>query len=100
MNKKGRGPTRDGTRVPHPLLFFLLVTNVNEEKQPPVKEGDVIDVTPFKPADKKEHAIAKIDGFVLFVKNGIPNEKCSCKVSEVKKTYAWAERIEIKAPRQ
>jgi predicted RNA-binding protein with TRAM domain len=37
--------------------------------------------------------IAKIDGFVVFVKGGARGEECKVKILEVKRTYATAEKV-------
>ncbi len=39
--------------------------------------------------------LVKIDGYSIFVKNALPLEKLKIKITEVKKTYALAETIEI-----
>jgi 23S rRNA (uridine2552-2'-O)-methyltransferase len=37
--------------------------------------------------------IAKVDGFVVFVKGAAKGESCKVKISEVKRTFALGEKV-------
>ncbi|MFH1394342.1 MAG: TRAM domain-containing protein [Candidatus Micrarchaeota archaeon] len=58
----------------------------------PVVAGDEIDVT-IESVGGQGDGIAKVSGFVIFVKGARKGETCKVKIGEVKRTYATAERI-------
>ncbi|HID72809.1 TPA: TRAM domain-containing protein, partial [Candidatus Micrarchaeota archaeon] len=58
----------------------------------PVAAGDEIDVT-IESVGGQGDGIAKVSGFVIFVKGAKKGETCKVKISEVKRTYAVGERV-------
>lgn len=58
----------------------------------PVAAGDVRDVV-IEGQGGQGDGIAKIDGFILFIKGAKKGEKCRVRIIEVKRTFASAERI-------
>ena len=67
----------------------------DEERQPPVKVGDVVELTPEKPAMKPEHCVARINGYVVFVATASSNvgKRLKCKITTVFPRYAFAEVV-------
>lgn len=71
----------------------------NAEKRPskkfeipkPVSIGDVVEVM-IESQGGQGDGIAKVSGFVVFVKGGTKGENCKVKITEVKRTYAVGER--------
>ncbi|MGP6140782.1 MULTISPECIES: 23S rRNA (uracil(1939)-C(5))-methyltransferase RlmD [unclassified Jeotgalibaca] len=59
---------------------------------PPVVKNDKLTVT-FEDLTSEGLGVAKVDGFPLFVVDGLPGEKAQVKVTKVGKTYGYA-RIE------
>ena len=77
----------------------MKVSNVEEEKgfkkfdaPKPVANGDEIDVT-IESVGGQGDGIAKVSGFVIFVKGATKGETCKVKITEVKRTYATGEKI-------
>ncbi|MBU0590805.1 TRAM domain-containing protein [Candidatus Micrarchaeota archaeon] len=58
----------------------------------PVSAGDEIDIT-IESEGGKGDGIAKVDGFVIFVKDAKKGENCKVRIAEVKRTYAIGEKI-------
>jgi predicted RNA-binding protein with TRAM domain len=58
----------------------------------PVAVGDLKDVT-IESQGGHGDGIAKIDGFVLFVKGAQRGERCKVRITEVKRTFATAEKV-------
>ncbi len=58
----------------------------------PVKVGDVIDVTIEGTASRGD-GIAKVNGFVVFVKGTKPGDKLSVKIVEVRTKFAIGEPV-------
>ena len=58
----------------------------------PVSVGDIKDVT-VEGQGGQGDGIAKIDGFVVFVKGARKGETCRVKITDVKRTFATAEKI-------
>lgn len=58
----------------------------------PVKVGDEIDVT-IEAVAQKGDGIAKVDGFVVFVKGAKQGDKIKVRISEVKARFAIGEPI-------
>ncbi len=58
----------------------------------PVAVGDVVDVT-IESVGGQGDGIAKVSGFVVFVKSAKKGETCKVKISEVKRTYAVGEKV-------
>lgn len=61
----------------------------------PVKKNDYIDVE-FVDLTHEGQGVAKIDGFPIFVPDGLPGEKANIKILKVKKNYGYGKLIEIK----
>jgi 23S rRNA (uracil1939-C5)-methyltransferase len=69
---------------------------VNRMKQEmPVKVNDYIDIE-FVDLTHQGQGVAKLDGYPIFVPNGLPGEKARIKVVKAKKNYAHGELIELK----
>lgn len=58
----------------------------------PVKTNDVIDCS-FIDLTHDGKGVAKVDGYPLFVKHGLPGEKAQIKVTKVNKGYGFGEII-------
>jgi len=56
----------------------------------PVAVGDVVDVT-IESQGGQGDGIAKVSGFVVFVKGAKKGDSCRVKISDVKRTYAIGE---------
>ncbi|MCL6587348.1 MAG: 23S rRNA (uracil(1939)-C(5))-methyltransferase RlmD [Anoxybacillus sp.] len=63
----------------------------------PVTKNDYYDVT-FEDLTHDGAGVAKIDGFPIFVANGLPGEKAKIKVIKVKKGYGYGRLIEVYEP--
>lgn len=61
----------------------------------PVKKNDYIDVE-FVDLTHEGQGVAKIDGFPIFVPDGLPGEQANIKIIKVKKNYGYGKLIEIK----
>ncbi|MBT2688878.1 23S rRNA (uracil(1939)-C(5))-methyltransferase RlmD [Bacillus sp. ISL-47] len=59
----------------------------------PVQKNEYIDVT-FEDLTHEGAGVAKVDGYPLFVPNGLPGEKAKVKVIKVNKGYGFARLIE------
>ena len=60
----------------------------------PVKEGEVLELT-IESIGKKGDGVAKIDKFVIFVKNQVAaGDVVKVRITTVKTTYAFAEVTE------
>ncbi len=57
----------------------------------PVAIGDIVDVT-IESQGGQGDGIAKVDGFVIFVKGVKKGESCKVKITDVKRTYGVGER--------
>jgi predicted RNA-binding protein with TRAM domain len=60
------------------------------ETPKPVAVGDVIDVT-MESQGGQGDGIAKVSGFVVFVKGARKGEACKIRITDVKRTYAVGE---------
>uniref|UniRef100_C5D537 RNA methyltransferase, TrmA family n=1 Tax=Geobacillus sp. (strain WCH70) TaxID=471223 RepID=C5D537_GEOSW len=60
----------------------------------PVMKNEYYDVA-FEDLTHDGLGVAKIDGFPVFVKNGLPGEKAKIKVIKVKKGYGYGRLIEL-----
>ncbi|MFH1521123.1 MAG: TRAM domain-containing protein [Candidatus Micrarchaeota archaeon] len=58
----------------------------------PVSEGDKI-VVKIESQGGQGDGIAKIDGFVIFVKGATKGEQCNVRIISVKRTFATAEKL-------
>ncbi|MDD5023008.1 MAG: TRAM domain-containing protein [Candidatus ainarchaeum sp.] len=58
----------------------------------PIKEGEILEVT-IDNVSRKGDGVAKVNGFVVFVKDGKTGEKVKVKVITVGRTYAIAEKV-------
>jgi len=58
----------------------------------PIAAGDTVDVT-IESQGGHGDGIAKVDGFVVFVKGANKGESCKVKISEVKRTFAIGEKV-------
>lgn len=61
---------------------------------PPVEKNTYYDVT-FEDLTHDGAGVAKIEGFPIFVPNGLPDERAKIKVIKVKKGYGFGRLIEI-----
>lgn len=62
--------------------------------QVPVLKNEYYDVT-FEDLTHDGAGVAKVEGFPIFVPNGLPDEKAKIKVINVKKGYAFGRLIEL-----
>jgi len=62
------------------------------ESPKPVAVGDVVNVT-IESVGGQGDGIAKVEGFVIFVKNAQKGESCKVKIVDVKRTYAVGEKV-------
>src|SRR6185437_15210998 len=60
----------------------------------PVQKNDYIDVV-FEDLTHDGAGVAKVDGYPLFVPNGLPGEKAKIKVIKLNKGYGFARLVEI-----
>ncbi|MCL4372042.1 TRAM domain-containing protein [Candidatus Marsarchaeota archaeon] len=60
--------------------------------QKPVKAGDEVDVT-IEAVASKGDGIAKVNGFVVFVKGAKQGESMKVKITDVKARFAIGERV-------
>lgn len=58
----------------------------------PVEEEDILEVTIESESGRGE-GIARVEGFIIFVKGGKKGETCRIRITEVKRTYAIAEKV-------
>ncbi|MGG3737786.1 23S rRNA (uracil(1939)-C(5))-methyltransferase RlmD [Aeribacillus pallidus] len=63
----------------------------------PVKKNEYYDVT-FEDLTHDGNGVAKVDGYPLFVPNGLPGEKAKVKVVKVNKGYGYGRLIELYEP--
>lgn len=63
----------------------------------PVSLGDEVDVT-IESEGGQGDGIAKVESFVVFVKGARRGDRCKIKITEVKRTYATAEKVGDAAP--
>ena len=69
----------------------------NNEKKPPFKNGDVIEIIPEKLVYEGS-ALAKVDNFPVFVDGACPKDSLKVKIKKSNKNYATAEIVEIIEP--
>ncbi len=62
--------------------------------KPPVEKNTYYDVT-FEDLTHDGAGVAKIEGFPIFVPNGLPDEKAKIKVTKVNKGYGFGRLIEL-----
>ena len=62
--------------------------------QAPVLKNEFYDVT-FEDLTHDGAGVAKVEGFPIFVPNGLPDEKAKIKVINVKKGYAFGRLVEL-----
>lgn len=60
----------------------------------PVKKNDYIDVV-FEDITHDGAGVAKVDGYPLFIPNGLPGEKANVKVIKVNKGYGFGRLVEL-----
>lgn len=60
----------------------------------PINKNDVIEVT-FEDLTHEGAGVAKVDGFPLFVPNGLPGEQAQIKIVKVKKGYGYGKILEF-----
>ncbi len=63
-------------------------------KQAPVQKNEYIDVV-FEDLTHEGNGVAKVDGYPLFVPNGLPGEKAKIKVIKLNKGYGFGRLIEL-----
>ncbi len=82
---EGRGQRREGRDrgVSIKPSYFL---------EKPVKPGDEVDVT-IEAVASKGDGIAKVNGFVVFVKGAKQGETMKVRITDVKARFALAERF-------
>ena len=67
----------------------------NEEKVPPVKEGEIVEVEIIN-IGKAGDGVGKIDGFIIFVPETEKGDMVEVKITKVMDRMAFAELIEKK----
>lgn len=60
----------------------------------PINKNDVIEVT-FEDLTHEGAGVAKVDGFPVFVPNGLPGEEAKIKIVKVKKGYGYGRILEF-----
>ncbi|ANB58446.1 23S rRNA (uracil-5-)-methyltransferase RumA [Anoxybacillus sp. B7M1] len=63
----------------------------------PVKKNEYYDVV-FEDLTHDGAGVAKVDGFPIFVANGLPEERAKIKVIKVKKGYGYGRLVELYQP--
>ena len=58
----------------------------------PVEEEDILEVKIESESGKGE-GIARVEGFIIFVKGAKKGEKCRIRIKDVKRTYAIGEKV-------
>ncbi len=58
----------------------------------PVSIGDVVDVS-IESVGGQGDGIAKVESFIIFVKDAKKGEKCRVKITDVKRTFAVGEKV-------
>jgi len=58
----------------------------------PVEQEDVLEVT-IESESSRGEGIARAEGFIIFVKGAKKGETCKIRITEVKRTYAIAEKV-------
>ncbi len=58
----------------------------------PVAVGDLVDVS-IESVGGQGDGIAKVEGFIVFVKGAARGEKCRVKIVDVKRTFAVGEKV-------
>jgi predicted RNA-binding protein with TRAM domain len=58
----------------------------------PVEQEDVLEVEVESRSGKGE-GIARVEGFIIFIKGAKAGERCKIRIVDVKRTYAIAEKI-------
>ncbi len=84
-----------------PYDTISLVKRTEKEKRKilmsatlPVQKNDYIDVV-FEDLTHDGAGVAKVDGYPLFVPNGLPGEKAKIKVVKVNKNYGYGRLMEL-----
>ncbi|MCJ7840958.1 23S rRNA (uracil(1939)-C(5))-methyltransferase RlmD [Lederbergia sp. NSJ-179] len=62
--------------------------------QRPVQKNQIIDVT-FEDLTHDGNGVAKVEGYPLFIANGLPGEKARVKVTKLNKGYGFGKIMEI-----
>ncbi|MBS4537392.1 23S rRNA (uracil(1939)-C(5))-methyltransferase RlmD [Clostridium sp. D2Q-11] len=65
--------------------------------KPPVIEGDIYEAEVID-LNHRGQGVAKIDGFAIFIDDGIPGDKGNLKIHTVKKNYGIGEFVNISSP--
>ncbi|HET7628728.1 MAG TPA: 23S rRNA (uracil(1939)-C(5))-methyltransferase RlmD [Bacillales bacterium] len=60
----------------------------------PVQKNDIVEVT-FSDLTHEGSAVAKVDGYTLFVPQALPGERASVKVLKTKKGYGFGKLLEL-----
>jgi 23S rRNA (uracil1939-C5)-methyltransferase len=76
------------------LLAIILQRKKKMNRTLPVTKNDYIDVV-FEDLTHDGAGVAKVDGYPLFVPNGLPGEKAKVKVIKVNKSYGIGRLIEL-----
>ena len=58
----------------------------------PVSVGDVVDVS-IDSVGGQGDGIAKVESFIIFVKDAKKGERCKVKITDVKRTFAVGEKV-------
>ncbi|MGP7819448.1 23S rRNA (uracil(1939)-C(5))-methyltransferase RlmD [Niallia sp. 01092] len=61
----------------------------------PVQKNDIIDIV-FEDLTHDGSGVAKVDGYPLFIPNGLPGEKATVKVVKTNKNYGFGRLLELK----
>jgi predicted RNA-binding protein with TRAM domain len=74
------------------ILMEETPTKRRFEAPKPVAAGDVREVD-IENQGGHGDGIAKVEGFVVFVKGASKGERCRIRITDVKRTYAMGERV-------
>lgn len=60
----------------------------------PVQKNDIIDIV-FEDLTHDGSGVAKVEGYPLFIPNGLPGEKAKVKVIKTNKNYGFGRMLEL-----
>ncbi|MEH7463975.1 TRAM domain-containing protein, partial [Bacillus thuringiensis] len=67
---------------------------MSNKMTPPVEKNEFIDVV-FEDLTHDGAGVAKVEGYPIFVKNGLPGEEAQIKIIKVKKNFAFGRLMKL-----